>query len=73
MEDDMKTRSGLFLLFAVAAMIVLTACGGAAATQAPAATEAPAGYFAAEQWRERCRPNPVPGGNLESSRRLSDG
>jgi len=43
MEDEMKTRSGLFMLFVVIAMIVLAACGAAApATQAPAATEAPA-------------------------------
>ena len=47
----MKSRSGLFMLFVVIAMLVLTACGAAAATQAPpepgyvdeyAATEAPA-------------------------------
>ena len=46
----MKSRAGLFMLLVVAAMLVLAACGGAAAptimeapaTQAPAATEAPA-------------------------------
>ena len=44
----MKSRSGLFMLFVVAAMLALAACGGAAATEAPvyfeepAATEAPA-------------------------------
>lgn len=45
----MKSRSGLFMLFVLVAMLVLAACGGAAApaTQAPllerpAATEAPA-------------------------------
>jgi hypothetical protein len=43
----MKSRSGLFVLLVVIAMLVLAACGGAAATQAPvmeapAATEAPA-------------------------------
>src|ERR1041384_7171036 len=46
----MKSRSDLFLLLVIAAALVLTACGGAAAptiiqapaTQAPAATEAPA-------------------------------
>lgn len=42
----MKTRSGLFVLSVLVAMIVLAACGAAApATQAPAATEAP--YFEA--------------------------
>jgi hypothetical protein len=42
-EDEMKSRSGLFMLFVLVAMLVLAACGGAApATQAPAATEAPA-------------------------------
>jgi hypothetical protein len=45
----MKSRSGLFMLFVVIAMLVLAACGGAApATQAPAATEAPVEVFAAE-------------------------
>ena len=51
----MKYRSGLFMLFVVILMLVLAACGGAAApaigapvTEAPAATEAPAEYFAAE-------------------------
>ena len=45
----MKTRSGLFVLFVLIGMIILAACGGAApATQAPAATEAPAEFFAAE-------------------------
>jgi hypothetical protein len=55
MEDEMKARSGLFMLFVVILMLVLAACGGAApaATQAPAvdasaATEAPADYFGAE-------------------------
>ena len=39
----MKSRSGLFVLLVVIAMLVLAACGGAAApTEAPAATEAPA-------------------------------
>jgi len=45
----MKSRSGLFMLFVIAAMLVLAACGGAAAratglpaTEAPAATQAPA-------------------------------
>lgn len=45
----MKSRSGLFLLFVIATMLVLAACGGAAprligaaATEAPAATQAPA-------------------------------
>lgn len=39
----MKTRSGLFILFVVVAIIVLAACGGAVApTQAPAAKELPA-------------------------------
>lgn len=49
----MKSRSGLFMLLVIALMLVLAACGGAAATQAPtelmepatqapAATEAPA-------------------------------
>lgn len=45
----MKSRSGLFMLLVTAAMLVLAACGGAAATEAPveynampAATEAPA-------------------------------
>jgi Domain of unknown function (DUF4349) len=46
----MKSRSALFMLLVVAAILVLAACGGAAAptimevpaTQAPAATEAPA-------------------------------
>lgn len=46
----MKSRSGLFTLLVVALMIVLAACGGAAATESPAtyfesaATEAPAAY-----------------------------
>lgn len=40
----MKTRSGLFLLFVVILMLVLAACGGAAAP----ATEAPTDLFAAE-------------------------
>src|SRR5512138_1311205 len=45
----MKSRSGLFMLFVLVAMILLAACGAAApATQAPAATEAPAEVFAAE-------------------------
>jgi hypothetical protein len=52
----MKTRSALFVLFVVILMILLAACGGGAAptieeypaTQAPAATEAPAEFFAAE-------------------------
>ena len=45
----MKSRSGLFMLFVVIAMLVLAACGAAApATQAPAATEAPVEVFAAE-------------------------
>jgi uncharacterized protein DUF4349 len=55
MEDEMKARSGLFMLFVVILMLVLAACGGAApaatrapATEAPAATQAPADYFAAE-------------------------
>jgi hypothetical protein len=48
MEDEMKARSGLFMLFVVILMLVLAACGGAApVTQAPAATEAPAESFAA--------------------------
>jgi len=44
----MKTRSGLFMLPVIAAILFLAACGGAAATEAPvyfeepAATEAPA-------------------------------
>jgi hypothetical protein len=45
----MKTRSGLFMLFVLTAMFLLTACGGAAPAaqpevfmEAPAATEAPA-------------------------------
>src|SRR5687768_3911043 len=39
----MKSRSVLFMLFVIVAMIVLAACGGApAATEAPAAIEAPA-------------------------------
>ena len=38
----MKSRSVLFMLFVIVAMIVLAACGGApAATEAPAAAEAP--------------------------------
>src|SRR5215208_4960659 len=38
----MKSRSGLFLLFVLIAMLVLAACGAPApATRAPAATEAP--------------------------------
>ena len=48
----MKSRSGLFMLLVVMAMLVLAACGGAAATEAPlsyveqaAATEAPAAAF----------------------------
>lgn len=58
----MKSRSGLFMLLVIAAMLVLAACGGAAATEAPAdyyeapaATQAPAQApamleeFAAEQ------------------------
>lgn len=46
----MKSRSGLFMLLVVALMLVLAACGGAAATESPAtysesaATEAPAAY-----------------------------
>jgi hypothetical protein len=49
MEDEMKTRSGLFMLFVVILMLILVACGGAApATQAPAATEASVELFAAE-------------------------
>lgn len=44
----MKIRSGLFMLFVIILMLVLAACGGAAAPQAPAATEAPADLFAAE-------------------------
>jgi hypothetical protein len=49
MEDEMKTRSGLFMLLVIAAMLALAACGGAVAPteppmiyEAPAATEAPA-------------------------------
>jgi hypothetical protein len=49
MEDEMKIRSGLFMLLVTAAMLALAACGGAAAPtqppviyEAPAATEAPA-------------------------------
>ena len=48
----MRTRSGLLLLFVVILMLLLAACGGAApatqppATEAPAATEVPADYFA---------------------------
>jgi hypothetical protein len=44
----MKSRSSLFLLFVLVAMLLLAACGGAAtpAPQAPAATEAPALYGA---------------------------
>jgi hypothetical protein len=38
----MKSRFVLFTLSVVIGLLVLTACGGAAATQAPAATEAPA-------------------------------
>jgi hypothetical protein len=41
----MKSRSGLFMLFVVVAMLVLAACGASAATQPPAATEGP--YFEA--------------------------
>jgi hypothetical protein len=49
MEDEMKSRSSLFILFVVIAMLVLAACGGAApANEAPAATEAPAEFFAVE-------------------------
>jgi hypothetical protein len=49
MEDEMKARSGLFMLVVIILMLVLAACGGAApATQAPAATEAPVVLFAAE-------------------------
>jgi len=51
----MKARSGLLMLFVVILMLVLAACGGAApattqaaATEAPAATQAPADYFGAE-------------------------
>lgn len=39
----MKTRSGLFMLFVLIAMLVLAACGGAA----PAATEAPPEFIEA--------------------------
>ena len=54
----MKSRSVLFMLFVILAMIVLAACGGApAATEAPAAIEAPAIGFdefgAVEQSAER--------------------
>jgi uncharacterized protein DUF4349 len=49
MEDEMKTRSGLFILSVLIGMIVLAACGAAApATQAPAAPETSAESFAAE-------------------------
>jgi Domain of unknown function (DUF4349) len=48
-EEEMKTRSGLFMLFVLVAVLALTACGGAAPTTSPevfiepaAATEAPA-------------------------------
>ena len=37
----MKSRSGLFILSVLIAMLVLAACGGAA----PAATEAPLDFF----------------------------
>jgi hypothetical protein len=43
----MKSQSGLFMLLVVIALI-LTACGGAAATQGPAATELPATEAPAE-------------------------
>jgi hypothetical protein len=51
-EDVMKSRSVLFALFVVGAMIILAACGGGAAplmeapaTEAPAATQAPPEYY----------------------------
>jgi hypothetical protein len=44
----MKTRSGLFMLFVLIAMLVLAACGPSA-TPAPAATEAPVEVFSDEQ------------------------
>ncbi len=44
----MKSRSSLFILFVLIAMLVLAACGAPAATQAPAATEAPAESFVAQ-------------------------
>ncbi len=45
----MKSRSALFMLFVVIGMLLLAACGGAAAaTEVPAATEAPAEFFAVD-------------------------
>jgi hypothetical protein len=46
----MKSRSGLFMLFVLIAMLALAACGGAAApaTEAPAEAGAPPEIFAAE-------------------------
>jgi len=46
----MKSRSGLFILFVLVAMLALAACGGAAApaTEAPAEAGAPPEIFAAE-------------------------
>ena len=46
----MKSRSGLFILFVLVAMLALAACGGAAApaTEAPAEAGAPPEFFAAE-------------------------
>ena len=46
----MKTRSGLFMLFVIILMLVLAACGGAAAParEVPAATQAPAELFDAQ-------------------------
>lgn len=54
MEVEMKARSGLFMLLIFVGMIVLAACGAAPATtqptlarELPAATEAPAEFYAA--------------------------
>ena len=45
----MKSRSGLFMLLVIGLMLVLAACGGAAATQAPPEFVAPATQAPATQ------------------------
>jgi len=53
----MKSRSTLFILFVIGAMIILAACGGAAApTEPPAATEAPAFGFGEPSQFEQSAP-----------------